>query len=505
MTASEFIAHVRLKPNCDLENTRASLVLRRITRLCDTATSYPDNIAADMNAAAYVCEHGFYLRFVSPIPEQVLSVINSCFFVESCRLVRDESTIPTYLTPQNNLDCPEEPATDALATSFLHEGEHDDEFMGILVKFDDIIRSFSQYAAEHEQDRTLSDLSYQLTQMADTLRTAIAFSRLEPFSRIVTRLRKAIEEYAQQFNANVNLNIYENHAEIDRVVLASMEEILKRLAKMCLRISLKHSEERKAAGKPDEISISIRIEFEGATITCRSEHNGHAFDARSVGLMAQARGMLTRPLETYTEEELGSLALLPHFLGSTRQDRMGDLYEMSEIGTILQRVGGSGSIRNTKQGTVETVLTFPITFIALDVVLITINDAPIALPATQIKRFEAFDKSRVSFKKNGPAYEDEEGAAHTLINEAHTPTPLATNEPRIAVFLDVQGKNTVLGVDSVEGYEHAVIGPLPPTIGHHLEKAIGGVGYLVHDDGMIRTVISARHLLQAIPFTEEAS
>ncbi|WP_417331590.1 hypothetical protein [Gordonibacter urolithinfaciens] len=73
----ELTVRVVLKPNCGLENTRASLVMRRIAPLCDNLSCHPHSVKSDRSTIAFLRDHGLYLRFSSPTPEQVLLTIKS--------------------------------------------------------------------------------------------------------------------------------------------------------------------------------------------------------------------------------------------------------------------------------------------------------------------------------------------------------------------------------------------------------------------------------------------
>ena len=47
MKQPETIVRVLFKPNCGLENTRASLIVRRIAPLCSVVSTYPEHVKSD--------------------------------------------------------------------------------------------------------------------------------------------------------------------------------------------------------------------------------------------------------------------------------------------------------------------------------------------------------------------------------------------------------------------------------------------------------------------------
>ena len=96
MKREEITVQAKLKPNCGLENTRASLVMRRIAPLCDSATGHPHAIKSSRETIPYLRDHGLFVTFVSRTPERVLAAISGAFFVDSCTIVEDPEGIPPF-------------------------------------------------------------------------------------------------------------------------------------------------------------------------------------------------------------------------------------------------------------------------------------------------------------------------------------------------------------------------------------------------------------------------
>ena len=99
MKREEITVQAKLKPNCGLENTRASLVMRRIAPLCDSAACHPHAIKSSRETIPYLRDHGLFVTFVSRTPERVLAAISGAFFVDSCTIVEDPEGIPPFEMP----------------------------------------------------------------------------------------------------------------------------------------------------------------------------------------------------------------------------------------------------------------------------------------------------------------------------------------------------------------------------------------------------------------------
>lgn len=517
--SKELTVQVMLKPNCGLENTRASLVMRRILPLCDNLSCHPRTVKSDRSTIAFLRDHGLFIRFSSPTPEQVLLTIKRSFFVDHCSLVEDPDTIPSYEKAGIEADAMEDSAF-ALPSTFADENGLDrrgDELTNLLARFEEVHRKLRTHAEGQPQDRALSSIVFSHTQVVDELRTAVARSRIEPFDRMAPSLRTLIADYSGRFGVLADLDIVDGHMALDRSVLASMEEIIKRVLRFCLRDGIEQPEHRVAAGKPARALLRLRLESDGSEVVCRIEHDGKPFDSRGIARQAVKRGLLTRPLETYTEEEMGALLLLPGFVAAAEGPVSSLFSQFNEIGSLLQHVGGRGEVRNTDHGTLEIALHFPVPFTIMEAAILRTGSMRFALPAQQIGHFEAYRAERIGRDEDGREartenrarassafYTGEDGRRAKLLNGHDSGSPLEAESPTLALFLEALGELRCLAVDAVDGYERISVSKLPPLLDHGTLRRAGCFGYSRLKDGAPCAVISIRHLLNAV-FKEEGS
>ena len=192
------------------------------------------------------------------------------------------------------------------------------QLVNVLAQFEEVHRKLREHAESMPQDHELNSIVLSHTKVVDELRTAVARSRIERFDRIAPSLRALVADCSRRFGVLVDLDIADGHMVLDRSVLASMEEIIKRLVRLCLRDGIEQPEHRIAAGKPARALLRLRLEADGSDVVCRIEHDGMPFNSHDVGQHAAKHGLLTRPLEAYTEEELGALLLVPGFAAASK-------------------------------------------------------------------------------------------------------------------------------------------------------------------------------------------
>ena len=483
MKREEITVQAKLKPNCGLENTRASLVMRRIAPLCDSATCHPHAIKSSRETIPYLRDHGLFVTFVSRTPERVLAAISGAFFVDSCTIVEDPEGIPPFEMPSAPQEDDAENGGIEAISSFADRdarSERDEKLSNLIAQLEETNRSLRAHAESLPNDRVLSDIAFSYAQTLDHLRSTVALSRIEAFDRIAPSLHKLVEDYGRQFGVPVDLELEQGRMDLDRSVLASIEETLRRALRSCIRDGIESAEERADLGKPERATIRLRLENEGSDVVCRIEHDGRPFDAHRIATIASKRGLLARPLDAYSDEEIGAFILLPQFFLPSAASDGNAFAELNEIGCMLQRIGGRGTMRNTERGTLEIVLRFPVPFTVFEAALLRTGGVRFAVPAQQIVRFEAFDPARVQrggaagegSKATSTWYEDEHGAHIEMLNQGAKPFPLDAAHPAYTVLLEALGDRCALAADDVEGYERISMRDRSQRL-HWIETLIG--------------------------------
>ncbi len=499
MKREEITVQAKLKPNCGLENTRASLVMRRIAPLCDSATCHPHAIKSSRETIPYLRDHGLFVTFVSRTPERVLAAISGAFFVDSCTIVEDPEGIRRSMPSPPQEDDAENGGIEAISSFADRDArsERDEKLSNLIAQLEETNRSLRAHAESLPNDRVLSDIAFSYAQTLDHLRSTVALSRIEAFDRIAPSLHKLVEDYGRQFGVPVDLELEQGRMDLDRSVLASIEETLRRALRSCIRDGIESAEERADLGKPERATIRLRLENEGSDVVCRIEHDGRPFDAHRIATIASKRGLLARPLDAYSDEEIGAFILLPQFFLPSAASDGNAFAELNEIGCMLQRIGGRGTMRNTERGTLEIVLRFPVPFTVFEAALLRTGGVRFAVPAQQIVRFEAFDPARV--QRGGAAEQGKQPQPGTrtntarikMLNQGAKPFPLDAAHPAYTVLLEALGERYALAADDVEGYERISMLQLPALLDRRCMHELSYIGYAILQDGSPCIVIAS--------------
>ena len=492
MKQPETIVRVLFKPNCGLENTRASLIVRRIAPLCSVVSTYPEHVKSDPSTIPYLRDNGLFVRFTCTTPEWVLLSTKNSFFVEQCTLVDDPNSIPPFVQSGDQAKRrTRNQEHEGGLSPFANADERDDELSDLLNRLCENRRALGAYASEHERSFDFDAIMFEQDRVIDDLRSAVARARIEQFGSIAATLHAVVVDHASRANVQVALELEDSRIAIDRASLISLEEAIKRTLRACIRGSIERPDERIAAGKPPCATIRLGVENDGPSVACHIEHDGRPFDVRIIGELAEEHGLLTHPLSRYTDDELSTmLPLLRASFADIQEEEQSSTFEICEICAALQRIGGSGETRNTGRGTVEICLHVPVPLTAFEIAQVSAGGARLALPAQHIERFMAYRDA--AEPESGRVVID--GTSYRIANGPGSGSPFETKCPALIVLLNAYEQHVALALDSADGYEYVPVRHLPRLLDGSTIRRAGCRGYATMSDGTLRPVLNVRHL-----------
>ncbi|TAG81339.1 MAG: hybrid sensor histidine kinase/response regulator [Betaproteobacteria bacterium] len=241
---------------------------------------------------------------------------------------------------------------------------------------------FDRYDSLHILSRTLSeavqdqdDLAREAQQdLRDTLlalrederglreqhRTLLE-SRLVPFASLISRLRRSVEQTANELDKPVRLSIRGEQTTIDSSVLGQLTEPLLHILRNAVDHGIEDSAERMLRGKSAGGEIVIECQREGAQVVIRCHDDGRGIDAARVRDKAVAEGLISHDAEL-SRDEVIELVLQRGF--STKADVSqvsGRGIGMDVVAERMRALKGALSIRSEPGAGTEILMRVPVT------------------------------------------------------------------------------------------------------------------------------------------------
>ncbi|MBO8043148.1 hybrid sensor histidine kinase/response regulator, partial [Pseudomonas aeruginosa] len=176
----------------------------------------------------------------------------------------------------------------------------------------------------------------------------------------------------------VHLTLEGTHGELDRNVLDRMVAPLEHMLRNSVAHGLEAPEQRRAAGKPEEGEIAIRLHREGSEIVLEVADDGAGLDHEAIRRRAIDRGLLAADAQP-NEQELDNLIFASGFTTADQVSQLaGRGVGMDVVRNEVRQLGGSVDIQSVRGQGVRFTLRLPQTLAVTQAVFVQIGETTCA-------------------------------------------------------------------------------------------------------------------------------
>ena len=293
------------------------------------------------------------------------------------------------------------------------------------------------------------------------LQESVMSIRTQPVKSVFQRMPRLVRELAAQTNKEVRLLLEGESTEVDKTVIERLGEPLTHMIRNAVDHGLETPEERIAAGKPAEGTVTLSARHHSGRIVIEIVDDGRGINRERVRAKAIEKGLI-QPNAVLTDEETDNLIFLPGFsTASAVSNISGRGVGMDVVRRNITELGGRVIISNTPSKGSKFSLSLPLTLAVLDGMVITVGDQTFVLPLTHIA-----ESMRPKSGEMKPY-----GSNNLLLRVRNTYVPLSdigrllgidrgpydpTNG--VAILVESQGSGRLaLGADTILGQRQVVI------------------------------------------------
>ncbi|VAW75787.1 Signal transduction histidine kinase CheA [hydrothermal vent metagenome] len=315
----------------------------------------------------------------------------------------------------------------------------------------------------------LDEFDRRMHGLSNRLHGEVISSRMRPFSDATRAYPRLVRDVARQLGKKVELKIEGRATQVDRDILERIDAPLNHLIRNALDHGIETPEQRRAAGKPEQATLTLNASHNAGMLSINVEDDGCGINIEKLRNKVAARGMVTEAMAAeLSEAELLEFLFLPGF--STREE----VTEISGRGvgldvvhsTVQQMRGVARATTEAGKGT-RFHLQLPITLSIVRVLLVEICNEPYAIPLARIDRTLKLDTSRI---------ESLENRQYFTIDNQHVGIVFAsqvlgcnnspeTSEELSVVVLGERLNRSGLVVDRFIGERSLVVHTLDPRLG----------------------------------------
>jgi len=331
--------------------------------------------------------------------------------------------------------------------------------------------------------------------LAHGLRSTLQALRMVPAEAALAALPPTVRELAAQLGKQVALRLVGGEVRLDRRVLDELKAPLLHLVRNALDHGIEAPADRRAAGKPEQALLEVRVEPRGDRVRLVVRDDGAGLSPERVRAAAVQRGVIgAEEAGRLPDAEAVRLAFLPGVsTARTVTAVSGRGVGLDVVAEVVRRLGGSVDVTFEAGRGSAFVLDVPVAVAATTGLLFRAGGGAGLIPADAVERVLLVETKdlvscagQVSLSVEGEAV-PYLGLAQVL-GAADGPPGGGTS---VALLVAAGGKRAALAVDEVLGDAAIIVTPL----GRRLATAPHVAGAAVLEDGRVVAVLNPAQLV----------
>jgi two-component system chemotaxis sensor kinase CheA len=224
----------------------------------------------------------------------------------------------------------------------------------------------------------------ELEHLLRELQESVMAVRTQPVKSVFQRMPRMVRELAAQTGKRARLIVQGETTEVDKTVIERLAEPLTHMIRNAIDHGLEGPDERLAAGKPAEGTVTLSAEHRGGRIIIEVSDDGRGINRERVRQKAIEKGLITETANL-SDEEIDNLIFLPGFSTAKEVSNIsGRGVGLDVVRRNVQELGGRVVIgSNQGKGSCFT-LTLPLTLAVLDGMVVSVGEQAFVVPLTHI-------------------------------------------------------------------------------------------------------------------------
>ena len=200
-----------------------------------------------------------------------------------------------------------------------------------------------------DESAQLFSASQNLDQVTTELQENIMRTRMQPIGNIFNKFPRIVRDLSNQLNKNVALDIFGKDTELDRTLLEAMRDPFTHILRNSIDHGIETPEERVAAGKPEQGTVTIKSFHEGGQVMVEVSDDGKGINTDVIKEKALGIGLITaEEAQSMSEQEAVMLVCKPGFSTAEAITNIsGRGVGMDVVRSNIEKIGGSLDIVST--------------------------------------------------------------------------------------------------------------------------------------------------------------
>lgn len=531
-----YIAKIYFDEGGQMENVRAYTISRNLMEFTHEMYTYPKDLLN--TPPEIVLENGFMIFFATNLEEkQLRPIFEEALFLKSYEISRVESyesELQKYnLTSADSTKIKDTDSQKAKTTTTPakvpesnsaknNAGGKDSSVpknnkMSLISvnvnKLDSLMNLVGEIVISESMVTRNPDLkglqldnfnkaARQLRKLTDELQDIVMSIRMIPIAGTFQKMQRIVRDMSRKLNKDVEFVTVGEDTEVDKNIIDHLSDPLMHLIRNAMDHGVESEEERIKKGKAPKARITLTAHNTGGDIMISVSDDGQGINKEKILKKAREQGLLTKPENEYTENEIFNLLLLPGF--STKDkvtEYSGRGVGMDVVKQNIEEVGGSISIKSVEgEGTTMTII-IPLTLAIADAMELSVGNNIYTLPTVAIKESFRAKEEDIIYDNDGHEMIMVRGNVYPIIrlyDLFKVDTDIKKLEDGILIMIEGDNKTACIFADKLIGEQQVVVKPLPKYLARYSIKELGIEGCTILGDGSISLILSAKNIINRI-------
>jgi chemosensory pili system protein ChpA (sensor histidine kinase/response regulator) len=345
--------------------------------------------------------------------------------------------------------------------------------------------------------RQSETLLLQQSRVSSDLQEGLMRTRMVPFDSLVPSLRRTLRQAAQEVGKRAQLKVEGAQGEMDRNLLERMKAPFEHMLRNALAHGIETPEERAAAGKPSEGTVSIHVSREATEVVLRVSDDGKGMDRDAIRRKAIERGLL-KPDAQLSDRDLYGFILETGFSTAEHVTQLaGRGVGMDVVHNEIKQLGGSLAIDSTLGTGSAFTIRLPFTLAVTQAILVRLGEATYAVPMSSVQGVVRIAREDLARRMNTPnpmyTYAGDEFLIYELSQLLNVPASRISDETQLPLLMTRTGdQRAAVRIDGVIGSREIVV----KSVGPQISSVPGIFGATIMGDGSVVMILDLAPLVR---------
>ena len=304
--------------------------------------------------------------------------------------------------------------------------------------------------------RAIQESMSALERQLRELREGVMRVRLVPVGEIFRRVPFVVRDLARETGKRVTVDISGQATEIDKFLVERMLDPVLHVVRNAVSHGLETADERMAAGKAPEGTITLTAAAAGEMVTIEIADDGRGIDTERVIARARVAGVAVPT--NVDEAAILELISSPGFSTREASDRVsGRGFGMAVVRTTVQELGGALHLASTPGEGTRFTFELPLTLAITDALIARVGGDTFAVPQASVREVIELDAGAIHAVEAGELVQYRGGPLPIVRLSDVLAVPVKPATRLHAFVVGAGGGSVALVVDRIVGQREIVV------------------------------------------------